>query len=636
MQMNNTVLHRTRKFLYSVGILLVSNATIYVAFSQPNLRALKEPPEMETLRGPERGGDVRVTLDIKYADNQIYNPTTGQFDKVHLRSYNGDLVGPTIRVKPGDALNVKLINNLPAKDPSCPSTPGDHNIPNCFNSTNLHTHGFHVSPSGNSDNVLLVRPPQSTFDYVFNLPKNHPAGTFWYHSHRHGSTALQVSSGMAGALIVKGDRPVRDKATNGVADVDTILKYPGGRAFDEHLLLFEQIQYACGTKQEAGQTVINWDCTGKIGDIEQYGDQFGPRTWPASGRYTLINGKVQPTWSAKTGRIQRWRMIHGGVRDTIKMKIVSGKTLGLTASAFGAKAMTITEQRNWIAENCQLDKPVSQWEFAVDGLTRTAFNEKLINVFQPGYRSDVLVVFNQPGTYCVIDEQAPADSNINAQTKDRRLLGLVSVSGTAVSGDPKAYLIAQLLTANRDLPPAVKKDLAVLKLTEYSPFQDIPSSAVTGRQSATFFIDTSVDPLKFEIDGKPYDPARVDRTLVLNSVDEWTLTSNFVNHPFHIHVNPFQIVEILNAKGQPVLDSSGKCVDADSSGNIDTQYCDQIGVFRDTIFVKQNYHLKVRSRYETFIGDFVLHCHILDHEDQGMMQNVTIVPEGTPTSHERH
>ncbi len=43
----------------------------------------------------------------------------------------------------------------------------------------------------------------------------------------------------------------------------------------------------------------------------------------------------------------------------------------------------------------------------------------------------------------------------------------------------------------------------------------------------------------------------------------------------------------------------------------------------------KSYKIVVRSKYERYIGDFVLHCHILDHEDQGMMQNVRIVlPDG--------
>jgi FtsP/CotA-like multicopper oxidase with cupredoxin domain len=58
----------------------------------------------------------------------------------------------------------------------------------------------------------------------------------------------------------------------------------------------------------------------------------------------------------------------------------------------------------------------------------------------------------------------------------------------------------------------------------------------------------------------------------------------------------------------------------------DPQYCDLKGVFRDTIFVKQDYHIQQRTTYTRYIGEFVLHCHILDHEDQGMMLNVEVVP----------
>lgn len=617
---------RTSRHCYRFCVIASVMACGSSAFAQ-NVRTLTEPKELSRKTGRVAGQDVQVRLEVKYADNQIYNPGTLKADRVSLRSYNGGLVGPTIRVRPGDTLYVTLANNLPKNDPSCPAEIPDHDVPNCFNSTNLHTHGFHVSPAGNSDNVLLSIPPGTAFEYVFNIPKNHPSGTFWYHSHRHGSTALQVSSGMAGALIVTGDRPIKDKAINGIADIDTILKYKDGRPFDEHILLLEQIAYACGMTPDGK---VNWDCTNRQGGIEQYGDQFGPGTWPSSGRYTLINGEVQPTWTATTGRIQRWRIIHGGVRDTVLMEISKAKPQRQPGGLFSfmTKPMSMLQQENWVTENCSLDHPTSVWEFAVDGLTREKFEEKTVNVFQPGYRSDVLAFFNEPGTYCVVDEQAKPNQTINQQAKDRRLLALVQVSGSPVPETARDYLRSQLVAANADLPASVKAEIDKLDLTSYAPFENIPAGAVTGQQSLTFFIDTNANPLKFEIDGKSYDPNRIDRTLNLGSVDEWTLTSQFVNHPFHIHVNPFQIERIVNPQGQPIVDQNGVCVDKDSQGNLDRQYCDQIGVFRDTLLVKQNYKITLRSRYDTFIGEFVLHCHILDHEDQGMMQNVLIAAPG--------
>src|SRR2546427_2350944 len=129
-----------------------------------NVRALVDPKELTRKTGPIAGQDVHVSLEVKYADNKIYNPATLNADAVKLRSYNGALVGPTIRVHPGDTLYVTLTNNLPKDDPSCPADIQDHDLPNCFNSTNLHTHGLHVSPAGNSDNVLLSIPPGTVFE----------------------------------------------------------------------------------------------------------------------------------------------------------------------------------------------------------------------------------------------------------------------------------------------------------------------------------------------------------------------------------------------------------------------------------------------------------------------------------------
>ena len=62
-------------------------------------------------------------------------------------------------------------------------------------------------------------------------------------------------------------------------------------------------------------------------------------------------------------------------------------------------------------------------------------------------------------------------------------------------------------------------------------------------------------------------------------------------------------------------------------------------MWKDTLWVKSLipnvdypkgvYTLVIRTRYQRYIGEYVLHCHILDHEDQGMMQNVQInLPDG--------
>ena len=371
-----------------------------------------------------------------------------------------------------------------------------------------------------------------------------------------------------------------------------------------------------------------------IGVVEEYGPRFAPGAWAASGRFTSINGKIQPTLRAEAGKIQRWRMIHAGVHDTIQVTLTASKILPTTVSSalYALAQVGLAAQQSWTEQNCLQDQVVPQFEFAVDGLTRQSIYKKTTNVFQPGYRSDTLVVFPKPGIYCVLDDAAPLSAVINPQgrnAKDRRLLALVQVTaGTPVQGDPQQYIIQQLLQANRDLPPGVRNDLQQSKIPEYAPFKSISASDVNGHQQLVFSIDVEGG-VRFGINHQSFNPNRVDRVLKLNGVDEWTLTSAVVNHPFHIHVNPFQIVSILNPKGQSIINDAGQCTEPKD----DRQYCDLIGVYRDTVFVKQNYQVITRTRYQDYIGQFVLHCHILDHEDEGMMQLIEIIPDSPEIPH---
>ncbi len=198
------------------------------------------------------GSIVSVELDFVRAHFTINNPSTGKDDPVELRSYGGCKSGPAIFVKPGDTMRVDLKNKTDAQDPTCPTngTPIRQGVSpaECFNTTNLHNHGLHVSPTGNSDNVLINIAPQTEFPYEINIPADHPAGTFWYHAHRHGSTATQVASGTSGVLIVEGDRPYSPPTAENphpISDIDTILHDVNNVAFPEKLFLFQQIAYAC-------------------------------------------------------------------------------------------------------------------------------------------------------------------------------------------------------------------------------------------------------------------------------------------------------------------------------------------------------------------------------------------------------
>lgn len=490
-------------------------------------------PQLEVRRSVR--GELDTRLTVQYGDNVIGN------DKVHLRSYEGRLVGPTLRVRPGDTLRIAFKNDLPPNPDG--STHVHSNTPGHFNSTNLHTHGLHVSPRDPADNVLLIlNPGDPVHDYEYKIPADHPAGTFWYHAHVHGSTSIQVSSGMAGALIVEG----------GLDDVPEI------KAAADKTLLFQQIQYHCS---EPGETV-SYDCTGKTGQVEDFAI-FGGGNWAKSGRYTTINGSVQPQIAMKAGEVQRWRFIHGGVRETLSVAV---------AAAGDPQYASLP---GWLHE------------IAKDGLTTGRIDPVVHVELESGYRSDVLVKAPMTaGKYYLIDEKTAAQDSLLVEAEPLKVLAVINVS------DQK---VAMSLPTGAELAP-------------YRPYRDIEDAEVAGKPQQKVIFNVTGFTVGDGVTEAAYDPSHAPRRLKLGNTEEWTVTSKGANHPFHIHVNAFQVMEKRE---------DGKLHPGD---------------WKDTLLVKapaqgqtEGEPIVVRSRYEDFDGPFVLHCHILDHEDRGMMQGVEIV-----------
>jgi FtsP/CotA-like multicopper oxidase with cupredoxin domain len=102
--------------------------------------------------------------------------------------YNGLYSPPVLRCRLGDTLQIAFKNALPDQP------------------SNLHFHGMHVSPQGNSDNVFLHVHPGQQFDYAVHVPAagRQGPGFFWYHPHGHGFVDRQILGGMSGALVVEG------------------------------------------------------------------------------------------------------------------------------------------------------------------------------------------------------------------------------------------------------------------------------------------------------------------------------------------------------------------------------------------------------------------------------------------------
>jgi FtsP/CotA-like multicopper oxidase with cupredoxin domain len=223
-------------------------------------------PPLET----SKNGILQTHLRAVEADV----PIPGSTKLERTRCYNGSVPGPTLRLRAGEQLRLKLSNDLTGPSDHCDKE--QINQAHCFNTTNIHTHGLHVSPQPPSDNSYVRIAPQSEYEFCFQLPEKQPAGTFWYHPHVHGSTGLQVMNGMSGALII--EEPEEENLVSENSD------------------LIWLAQELMGTGAE------------RLYSCEH---PHAPYT---------VNGKFQPALTVRPGEVQRWRFINaaatpGGFMD---------------------------------------------------------------------------------------------------------------------------------------------------------------------------------------------------------------------------------------------------------------------------------------------------------------------------------
>lgn len=509
--------------------------------------------------------NIPITLkDNQGQPYQVSNPR---------RVYNDQLPGPTFKLKPGDKLRLTLINDLPPNPPE--TIKNEMNTPEKFNTTNLHFHGFHVSPSSidaegkivptidnngeitlpydavlSSDDVLFklnprenLGDPATTHEYSVLLPDDHPPGTHWYHSHYHGSTGIQVVDGMVGVLIV--EEPEDQKIS-----------------VDQDLLWVVQELPKSGTKQQ-GSLDAAWDT--QVYKCNPPGGS--PSTF-------LVNGEYQPTLTMRPGELHRWRFLNA-----------TGTPQGF---------MTLKFQKK---KDDGSFEPVNVVLMAVDGISLYEKQlkpnwEKSEWDMSPGNRADFLVQLDE-GVYQVIRDNF---SGVPTLTITPQVLAYVQVEG-----DPIPDI--QKLPIPEMVPGEIPAALQTISDKEVTKSQTMEFTIPPGKKGCGVLPVGAPLEQPFLMDNQEYDPRRIDRKVDLGTAEEWTISNTtFAAHPFHIHVNPFQVV--------------------DDNGN-PTE-----GFWRDTIAIPPNSSLKIRHRFQDFPGAFVIHCHILIHEDYGMMQNVLVAGTG--------
>ena len=245
---------------------------------------LIQPPFVES----DNSGVLDTMMSIDYATHVSAIHTL-----TDTRLLNGTMPGPTIKIKAGDTLRLRFVNNLVAQA-------GRNTGENEFSypdTSNLHFHGAHVSGELPSDDVTLRVAPGDEFQYISHFPDIHMPGTHWIHPHVHGSGALQVGGGAASALIV--------------TDPDGYL--PPEVATAEDVLLV--VQYM------------------QLNDLEDIAIDSGDSRLQIQGggggggggggnNFRLVNGQYQPTVNMVQNEWQRWRVVYGGwQRDALDLSI---------------------------------------------------------------------------------------------------------------------------------------------------------------------------------------------------------------------------------------------------------------------------------------------------------------------------
>ena len=413
--------------------------------------------------------------------------------QAYLLTYNGQIPAPRLEAKAGDKVHIHFTNNL--EQP-----------------TNIHYHGLHIPITGNADNVFLHIEPKEQLTYEFQIPENHPSGTFWYHPHLHGLVAEQLFGGLAGLFIVRGD-------------VDEITELKAAR--EEFLVLQDFSLDNQGRRSDSAHMSL---MMGREGDV------------------IAVNGQVNPSLDLPAGGLLRLRILNASPSRFYR--------LALEDHAF--------------------------YHIATDG---NSLNDPLeVNelLLTPGQRADILVKGDkESGQYRLLN-----------LPYDRGSMGMMGggMMGRNNRDEPTILATVNYISAVESL--ALPSNL--------NSISALPEPQTTRRFELNHGMSPAVG-MAFLINGQPYSGEdRTDTQVKLNTVEDWELVNTgIMDHPFHIHGNTFQVI---SRNGQP----------------------ESLLAWRDTVLVKRGETVRIRIPFNDFAGKTVYHCHVLDHEDLGMMGNLII------------
>jgi FtsP/CotA-like multicopper oxidase with cupredoxin domain len=506
---------------------------------------------------PQPGTLVTNPLDLYSADgvlnvdltlqNQFGSDGFEHYCYVYL--YQGQPVeAPTLRLNPGDQLEVNLTNNIQAPfGPyyqrehakmnnmvmSVPSRPGAKPTDDCNGgevlggTTNIHFHGLNVPPVCHQDDVIytLIQSGDPPFPYDIQIPANDSPGMYWYHPHAHGNATTQVDGGAAGAIILEGNI----SGTQGLPE----------RVF----VIRQQFKNPNSWLPGPNQLTVN----------------FQPAIFPNAPSPFINMQYNQPEF---------WRIVNASTQAflTLQLQFTSG-----------------VQQLEVVAlDGIPLTQPIYQSQITLAPAERVEF-------ITPGLPE------NQEGVFTTNGYNGGPTGNPNPPQQ------LIKIFGTS---GPKQKARPALPPAK---PPAERKRFAgLINLTPTTTRNLYFSEQFAGSNGPSQFFITlqGHKPRVFHMDDPPAIVTQI------GAVEDWTIENHAGEaHDFHIHQLHFLLMAINGVPVQnPELYDTFPIPNWSGSGPY------------PSITVRMDF------RDPQIAGTFVFHCHILDHEDAGMMEKIQVNP----------
>ncbi len=568
----------------------VAQAPASVAQALPDVCVRPEPGSTVAEPAELRSHDGVLETDLRILDERLANGTS----RYCYLTPDGK-PSPTLRLKPGDQLVIHFKNDLvdldakaldtttPAIDRPLAGAPictAKKAADPCESgamtpvSTNLHFHGLTVPPVCHQDDVLKtsIQPDDAAFEYRLRIPEDAAPGLYWYHPHIHGFSKTQVLGGASGALIIEGIERA-DPALAGLPERVIVIR-------DQDLINPD----AAPSRSEP---VLSKSQLDSDGDAVNTGTGFGKPSKDLSVNFVPVPYPNYPpaTLTMKPGEKQLWRVLNASAITYLNLAVLVRRA----PQKLGVVALD--------GVPLQFDgspSPPVQWVEHIG--------------VPPGSRAEFIVEGPPAGSGALLVTRA-VDTGPAGENDPNR--ALVAITASTDATEPQASLPAQAAPLPKPLRPWVG-DVAPVRVRKlfFSEQQENPNDP---NSPTKFFLTNDGDT------PKPFDPQSDAADIVVRQgdVEDWIIENRSMElHDFHIHQLHFQLREWSGiAVNEPFLRDT-----------VNVPY------FNGRMLTYPSVRLRMDFRDPNIVGTFVYHCHVLEHEDGGMMGKIRVVPGKTATS----